>query len=77
MPRRWLEGRVTAFGPFHRTATDAVALTIVSAAERVRMSPRLIRACRTLVPQHNIYFKRDYAGRGQARKAKLRALRPG
>lgn len=71
---RWLEGE-HSLQPVPSDLTDAVALTIVSAADR-RHVPQLIRACRTLVPQRNIYFKRDYAGKG-ARKAKLRAFRPG
>lgn len=70
---RWLEGD-NSLQPVPSDSTDAVALTIVSAAER-RLVPQLIRACRTLAPQQNIYFKRDYAG-GGARKAKLRNFRP-
>ena len=71
---RWLEGE-HSLKPVPSDSTDAVALAIVSAAER-RLVPQLIRACRTLAPQRNIYFKRDYSG-GAARKAKLRAFRPG
>ena len=71
---RWLEGE-HRLQPVPSDSTDAVALTIVSAADR-RHVPQLIRACRTLAPQRNIYFKRDYAG-GGARKAKLRNVRRG
>jgi hypothetical protein len=71
---RWLTGEHT-LQPVPSETADAVALTIVSTAGR-RHVPQLIRACRTLVPQQNIYFKRDYAGRA-ARKAKLSIFRPG
>jgi hemolysin-activating ACP:hemolysin acyltransferase len=70
----WLKGEA-GLRPVPPDATDAAALTIVSAADRAHVT-RLIRACRTLIPQHNVYFKRDYAA-GQARKAKLRVFRPG
>lgn len=71
---RWLDGE-HSLQPVPSDSTDAVALTIVSAAHR-RHVPQLIRACRTLVPQRTIYFKRDYAGRA-ARKSKLSVFRPG
>jgi len=65
---RWLEGKAT-LEPVPSSSTDAAALTIVSLTQKSQI-PQLIRACRRLAPQRDIYFKRDYA-EGRAKKSKV------
>ena len=65
---RWLEGKAT-LEPVPSSSTDAAALTIVSLTKKSQI-PQLIRACRKLAPQRDIYFKRDYA-EGRAKKSKV------
>jgi hemolysin-activating ACP:hemolysin acyltransferase len=67
----WLKGEVT-LKPVPSSSTNAVALTIVSVANRAHVA-QIIRACRRLAPQKAIYFKRDYS-KGNSRKAKVNAF---
>lgn len=65
---RWMAGE-SNLSPAPSSDTRVAALTIVSALGR-RHVPLLIRECRRLLPQHAVYFKRDYAG-GRTRKSKV------
>lgn len=70
---RWLEGKAS-LRPVPSARTDAAALTIVSVVNSSDTA-LLMRACRRLVPQKKIYFKRDYAG-GRARKSTVANRKP-
>jgi hypothetical protein len=66
--QKWLEGKGT-LQPVPSSSTDAAALTVVSVTRRTQI-PQIIRACRDLAPQSDIYFKREYPG-GRAKKSKV------
>jgi hypothetical protein len=68
----WVEGRA-ALGPSD-VVGEAVAVTVV-ASQDPRVLRAMIRSARDGSPGRRLYFKREYAGRKEARKSSVQDYR--